>query len=165
MKKIILSLLFIPIFFLVACNNEDTTPANTSSSSSISHSNVSDTGSSQIETTDETSTTNSPEQTFQQLDEIVGVWTNKEEEQTFAVTNRDYMKEDKKYVITGVDLNKEEEKVNMSFPGILNYLLKNMGNQRPSTHSLSCMIMITSKIPSVLLSPFNVKVIANKLTI
>lgn len=108
MKKIILSLLFIPMFFLVACNNEITAPTSTSSSSSISPSSASDTNYSQAETI-ETSSVNSGEQTFQQLDEIIGVWSNEDKSQDFAVTNRDYMKEDKKYAITGVDVNKEKE--------------------------------------------------------
>ncbi|GAA3015091.1 hypothetical protein [Tetragenococcus solitarius] len=51
----------------------------------------------------------SDEKTFSQLDEIIGVWINEEKEQTFAITSHDYIADDKKYLITGVDVNEEEK--------------------------------------------------------
>jgi len=49
------------------------------------------------------------EKTFSQLDEIIGVWINEEKGQTFAITGHDYIADDKKYLITGVDINEEEK--------------------------------------------------------
>lgn len=106
LKKIVLSILLTSLLLLTACNSqsmEETTPMSlTSTSYSASTSE-----NSQLQESATYSSENE-EETFQELEQLVGVWTNKEEEQTFAITERGYISEEKEYVITGVDVNKEE---------------------------------------------------------
>lgn len=115
MKKIVPLLLLSPLLFLASCDNEPTNETNTTSSmegsSTTSSTNTSQTEVSTTETNQTQETDTSPsetdEQTFHELDEIIGVWTNEVEDQTFAVTGRDYITDNKKYTITGTDVRDE----------------------------------------------------------
>jgi len=118
--KITVSLLLLSsLFFLSACNNGSTSETTASSATEESSAALSTDFSTSVENGSKSSNSNrsqknnnssskSGEKTFSQLDDIVGVWTNDDKEQTFAVTGRDYISDDKKYEITGVDINNEE---------------------------------------------------------
>lgn len=98
---------------MIACNNEITNKSRADSTSMKETSTISsskkesDIKNKQAQNNDTSS--ESDEKTFSQLDEIIGVWINEEKEQTFAITSHDYIADDKKYLITGVDVNEEEK--------------------------------------------------------
>lgn len=109
MKKLIPLFLLSLLLFLGACDSESTNETTANSSTKRTSTNSTTSGSKVSGAKKETDTSSeSDEKSFSQLDEIVGVWTNNDKEQTFAVTGRDYVSDDKKYEITGVDINDEE---------------------------------------------------------